>query len=217
MGREVNPAPAIPERPATPPRPPLAPPTPTPALIRSIRTAYTAVVHGQMRESRTRRPHRTLPGMRTKCDGISLPRRDRPDFVCDSLRGRGRIRGLVDCATDDDRIGPRGDRLAGVSSLRSHPGRQDESGSDDRAQRLDPFRTRRGRDDARGPRTNRDARDLLRLGGRELRAAGMAHLRNPEDLGAAPGLDRPPYPAFPDDSVRDNPGRAHFRVLANAA
>src|SRR2546428_398707 len=97
-----NPASDNSQRSATPPRPPLAPPTPTPALIRSIRTAYTAVVHGQMRESRTRRPHRTLPGMRTKCDGISLPRRDRPDFVCDSLRGRGRIRGFVDCATDDE-------------------------------------------------------------------------------------------------------------------
>src|SRR5256712_12569388 len=216
MGREVNPAPAIPERPATPPRPPLAPPTPTPALIRSIRTAYTAVVHGQMREARTRRPHRTLPGMRTKCDGISLPRRDRPDFVCDSLRGRGRIRGLVDCATDDDRIGPRGDRLSGVSSLRSHPGRQDESGSDDRAQRLDPLRTRRGRDAARGPRTNRDARDLLRMGGRELRAAGMPLLGDHEAPAAARGLARAPPAVLPDASARDHPGGAPFRDSVDA-
>src|SRR2546422_733677 len=210
-----NPASDNSQRSATPPRPPLAPPTPTPALIRSIRTAYTAVVHGQMRESRTRRPCRTLPGMRTKCDGISLPRRDRPDFVCDCLRGRGRIRGFVDCATDDDRVGPRSDCLAGVPSLRSHPGRQDESGSDDRAQRLDPFRTRRRRDDARGPCRNRDARDLLRMGGRELRPAGMAHLGDHEDLGAARGLDGRPNAVLPDESVRDDPGCAHFRDLVD--
>src|SRR5207245_4617589 len=117
-----NPASDNSQRSATPPRPPPAPPTPVPALIRSTCTAYTAVDHGRMRESRSRCPHRTLPGTRTKCDGIRLTRCDGADFVCDSLRGRDRIRGFVDCATDDDRVGPRSDCLAGVPSLRPDPG-----------------------------------------------------------------------------------------------
>src|SRR5438445_446053 len=97
-----NPASDNSQRSATPPRPPPAAPTPVPALIRSTCTAYTAVVDGRMRESRSRCPYRTLPGIPTKCDGIRLPRCGGADFACNSLRGRHRLRGFVDCAAEDE-------------------------------------------------------------------------------------------------------------------
>src|SRR2546425_901155 len=181
---------------------------------RVIRFAAQKADAEEKPESITRAPGGATSQLLTSPRGLAeSPASTSPDFLRDFPRSSRRVLGLVDRTTDNDRVGARGDCIRRRSSLRSDSGREDELRADDSTERPDPGRPRGGRDDASSPGAHRNPRHLLGVRRGERRAAGMAHLRNHEDLRSARGFDGRANGVLADEPLRDDPGRTCLRDL----